>query len=98
MITLRQIPQETVFMSKAKTSYQDKLIKNRIHFTFPKNWSTNQNKTNIIGIRSLYITKGYRNAEISIIIALKSIDSTSNEKVLESHTIKIDKFFKSILC
>ena len=93
MITLRQIPQETVFMSKAKTSYQDKLIKNRIHFTFPKNWSTNQNKTNIIGIRSLYITKGYRNAEISIIIALKSIDSTSNEKVLESHTIKIDKFF-----
>lgn len=93
MITLRQIPQETVFMSKAKTSYQDKLIKNRIHFMFPKNWSTNQNKTNIIGIRSLYITKGYRNAEISIIIALKSIDSTSNEKVLESHTIKIDKFF-----
>lgn len=93
MITLRQIPQETVFMSKAETSYQDKLIKNRIHFAFPKNWSTNQNKTNIVGIRSMYITKGYRNAEITVQITLNTVDNLSEVQKIESHTIKIDKFF-----
>ena len=93
MITLRQIPQETVFMSNADTSYQDKLVKNRIHFSFPKNWSTNQNKTNIVGIRSMYITKGYRNAEISVQVTLNSVDNLSDVQKIESHTIKIDKFF-----
>lgn len=93
MFIQKQIPQETVFMSKAETSYQDKLIKNRIHFQFPKNWATNQNKTNIIGIRSMYITKGYRNAEIEIKITLKSFDISESISDVETKIIKIDKFF-----
>ena len=93
MFINKQIPQETVFMSKSDTSYQDKLVKNRIHFQFPKNWSTNQNKTNIIGIRSIYITRGYRNAEIGLKVSLKIKDLLGDIQYEEPYTITVDKFF-----
>ena len=92
MFIHKQIPQETVFMSKAETTTQDKIIKNRIHFQFPKNWSTNTFKTNIIGIRSMYITKGYRNATIQLKLTLIIIDLDDNVTE-ESYIINVDKFF-----
>ena len=63
-MTLRQIPLETVFNSNDANSWRDPIIKNRIHFRFPDTWTNNVNKDAIIGIRDMFITKGYRKLEL----------------------------------
>ena len=65
-MTLRQIPLETVFNSNDANSWRDPIIKNRIHFRFPETWTNNVNKDAIIGIRDMFITKGYRKFEANL--------------------------------
>ena len=90
----RQLPQETVFMSNSSNSFVDPLHKERIYFTFPKNWSTNLTKHAIIGIRSIYVTRAFRRCLITIRLTLKYKDALNNVYVAETHNVKVSKFFK----
>ena len=65
-MSARQIPLETVFNSNSPNSWRDPIYKNRIHFKFPDSWTDNISKDSIIGIRSLFITKGYRHFNMDI--------------------------------
>ena len=91
---LRQLGQETVFMSNSSNSYVDPLHKERIYFTYPKNWSTNPNKTAIIGIRSLYVTRAFRRCIITLRQTLKYKDMADDSFDVESHDTTVSKFFK----
>ena len=91
---LRQLPQETVFMSNSSNSYVDPLHKERLYFIFPKNWSTNVNKNAIIGIRSIYVTRAFRRCLLTLKQTLKYRDMNDDNIEVESHTVTISKFFK----
>ena len=90
---LRQLPQETVFMSNSTNSYVDPLHPERIYFTFPNNWSTNMNRHAIIGIRSIYVTRAFRRCLLTIRQTLKR-KSTTETIDIETHDTTVSKFFK----
>ena len=81
-------------MSNSSNSFVDPLHKERIYFTFPKNWSTNLTKHAIIGIRSIYVTRAFRRCLITIRLTLKYKDALNNVYVAETHDVKVSKFFK----
>ena len=90
----RQLPQETVFMSNSSNSFVDPLHRERIYFTFPKNWSTNVTKHAIIGIRSIYVTRAFRRCLLTLRQKLKYRDMSGDEIDVETHDVKVSKFFK----
>ena len=91
----RQIPIETVFRSNGVNSWRDPLKSNRIHFRFPDSWTNTVGKDSIIGIRNLFITKGFRKAELTLSITLYGDDVDNGDDNIEvaNEKITVHKFF-----
>ena len=94
----RQIPLNALFNSNSLNAYRDPIKQNRFHFKLPNEFILNNSRNDkIVGITSLYITKGFR--FIDFILKVKQLrilrdpSTPSTEEVLKEDLIRVRKFF-----
>ena len=70
MINSNNVPLEVVFMSNSTESFRDPIKKNRIHFKLPDIWCNAIKHDPMIGIRNIFIVKGFKHPRLKLSYSL----------------------------
>ena len=105
MINSNNVPLEVVFMSNSTESFRDPIKKNRIHFKLPDIWCNAIKHDPMIGIRNIFIVKGFKHPRLKLSYSLlcdetqtvtyqgSDVQTTEETVEVKSENIILEKYF-----